>query len=57
MKSKLIIIILCVLILLTQFFIIYRISFEFEREDVNRDGKTNVLDLLIVQKKILEKEE
>lgn len=55
MKSKKIIIVLCVLILITQFFLIYKIS--FEREDVNRDGKVNALDLLIVQKKILEERE
>lgn len=54
MKNK-IVILLCILILISQFYLIFRIS--FEREDVNRDGKVNSLDLLIVQKKILEERE
>lgn len=48
-KSNLI---LLIIILITQIYIIFLIT--YPKEDVNRDGKVNALDLLIVQKKILE---
>lgn len=54
MKNKIYLIIL-LLIIIMQIYIIYLLS--FPREDVNKDGKVNALDLLIVQKKILEEED
>lgn len=47
--------ILIMIIILLSTFLIYEKS--FEQEDVNRDGVVNAQDLLIVQKRILEKGE
>lgn len=52
--KKILIIISLLLNLLLIGVIIYILS--FKKEDVNKDGEVNVLDLLIVQKYILEEE-
>lgn len=47
-------IIIILIIMILAFFLIYEKS--FEQEDVNKDREVNALDLLIVQKYILEEE-
>lgn len=54
MKKKVKYLILVVLITL---FIVFIKLNSFEPEDVNRDGKVDILDLLKVQKHIIENEE
>lgn len=45
---------LVVLILCSSLFLMVYNNTNYENEDVNRDGEVNALDLLIVQKKLLE---
>ena len=48
---------LVVLILCSSLFLMVYNNTNYENEDVNRDGEVNALDLLIVQKKLLEEEQ
>ena len=44
------------LIISSSLFLLVMNKTSYENEDVNRDGEVNALDLLIVQKKLLEEE-